>query len=176
VERDVAATMATMVEKPYVNHIPTMTGGIGKDRLTAFYTSHFIFSNPPDTTLSLVSRTIGIDRVVDEFVFNLTHDRAVEWLLPSLPPTNQKLEIPMVSIITLRGDRLSHEHIHWDQGTVLQQLGLLPVWSAFPYSIDGKEGKFEVQLPVAGKETSAKLVDEGSVESNLLMGRVARGV
>ena len=82
----------------------------------------------------------------------------------------------MVSIITLRGDRLSHEHIHWDQGTVLQQLGLLPAWSPFPYSIDGKEGKFEVQLPVAGKETGAKLVDEGSVESNLLMGRAKREV
>ncbi|KAF2789257.1 hypothetical protein K505DRAFT_253722, partial [Melanomma pulvis-pyrius CBS 109.77] len=65
VERDVQRTMATMVERPYVNHIPTMTGGIGKDRLTAFYTSHFIFSNPPDTALDLVSRTIGIDRVID---------------------------------------------------------------------------------------------------------------
>ncbi|KAG1308914.1 hypothetical protein G6F62_014932 [Rhizopus arrhizus] len=26
--RDVAATMATMVAEPYVNHIPTMTGGL----------------------------------------------------------------------------------------------------------------------------------------------------
>jgi carboxymethylenebutenolidase len=58
----------------------------------------------------------------------------------------------------------------------LQQLGLLPAWSSFPYSINGKEGKFEVQLPVGGKETSAKLVDEASVESNLLMGRVEREV
>jgi carboxymethylenebutenolidase len=86
----------------------------------------------------------------------------------------------MVSIITLRGDRLAHEHIHWDQGTVLRQLGLLPEYAAFPYAIDGKEAeggkKYEVPVPVAGKETAAKLADEGCVESNLLMGRVWRAV
>ncbi len=31
--RDVDATMATMVDQPYVNHIPTMTGGVGHDEL-----------------------------------------------------------------------------------------------------------------------------------------------
>ncbi|KAF2707616.1 hypothetical protein K504DRAFT_410084 [Pleomassaria siparia CBS 279.74] len=176
VERDVASTMATMVDRPYVNHIPTMTGGIGKERLTAFYTSHFIFSNPENTTLDLVSRTIGIDRVVDEFVFKLTHDRVVEWLLPSVPPTNKPLSIPFVSIVTLRGDRLAHEHIHWDQGTALQQLGLLPKYVDFPYPVEGREGggPYEIMLPVAGEETARKLVDENCEESNLLMGREGR--
>jgi carboxymethylenebutenolidase len=79
-ERDVQATMNTMVAEPYVNHIPTMTGGIGKERLTAFYTQHFIFANPEDTELELVSRTVGVDRVVDEFVFKFTHDRVVDWM------------------------------------------------------------------------------------------------
>lgn len=86
----------------------------------------------------------------------------------------------MVSVITLRGDRLAHEHIHWDQGTVLQQLGLLPAYAAFPHAIDGKEAqtgtRFEVRLPVAGAETAAKLEGEGSVESNGLMGRAWRVV
>ena len=31
--RDVEATMATMVAEPYVNHIPTMTGGVGFDKI-----------------------------------------------------------------------------------------------------------------------------------------------
>ena len=35
--RDVDATMATMVERPYVNHVPTMTGGVGHDQLKRFY-------------------------------------------------------------------------------------------------------------------------------------------
>lgn len=79
-ERAVAKTMGTMVQEPYVNHIPTITGGIGRERLTTFYRNHFVHSNPPDTTLELVSRTVGIDRVIDEFVFKCTHDRKVDWL------------------------------------------------------------------------------------------------
>lgn len=78
--RSVEETMATMVEEPYVNHIPTLTGGIGRAVLTEFYRDHFIFSNPPDTELKLVSRTVGIDRVVDEFLFEATHDRTIDWL------------------------------------------------------------------------------------------------
>ncbi|PSN69752.1 dienelactone hydrolase-like protein [Corynespora cassiicola Philippines] len=171
--REVERTMATMVAEPYVNHIPTMTGGVGKERLTAFYTHHFIFSNPDDTELSLVSRTVGTDRIIDEFILKLTHDKEIPWLLPGIPPTNKKLELPFTSVVALRGDRLCHEHISWDQGTALQQLGLLPEWVPFPFSIDGKEAasgkRFEVKLPVAGKETSDKLADEGAVESNLLM-------
>lgn len=73
----------------------------------------------------------------------------------------------------MRGDRLCHEHISWDQGTVLKQLGLLPEYVAFPYDINGKsaeEGKrFEVRLPVVGAEGSRKLVDEGFEASNALM-------
>ncbi|KAF1932456.1 uncharacterized protein M421DRAFT_417172 [Didymella exigua CBS 183.55] len=179
-ERAVEKTMATMVAQPYVNHIPTMTGGIGKDRLTAFYTHHFIFSNPDDTALSLVSRTVGTDRVIDEFVFSLTHDKEVPWLLPGIPPTGKKLEIPFTSIVAIRGDRLCHEHISWDQATALKQLDLLPEYVPFRYAINGKEAEqgkiYEVKLPVAGRETAAKLVDEGCGESNALMGKSWREV
>lgn len=179
-ERDVGKTMATMVAQPYVNHIPTMTGGIGKERLTAFYTNHFIFSNPDDTALDLVSRTVGTDRVIDEFVFRLTHDRQVDWLLPGIPPTGRTLQIPFTSIVAMRGDRLCHEHIHWDQGTAMQQAGLLPEWVPFEGEIEGRkpaEGKkFEVRLPTTGAETAKKLMDEGCLESNDLMGRRWREV
>jgi carboxymethylenebutenolidase len=72
--------MSTMVQEPYVNHIPTLTGGIGRAKLTNFYRDHFVFSNPKDTALELVSRTVGIDRVIDEFVFSFTHDREIDWL------------------------------------------------------------------------------------------------
>lgn len=79
-DRSVEDTMATMVEEPYVNHVPTLTGGIGRAKLTSFYRDHFIFSNPDDAVLELVSRTVGIDRIVDEFLFNCTHDRVIDWL------------------------------------------------------------------------------------------------
>ncbi|KAF1975642.1 NTF2-like protein [Bimuria novae-zelandiae CBS 107.79] len=172
-ERDVSRTMATMVAQPYVNHIPTLTGGIGQERLTHFYTNHFVHANPDDTELELVSRTVGTDRVVDEFVFKLTHNRQVDWLLPGIPPTGKYLEIPFTSIVGMRGDRLCHEHIHWDQGTAMRQAGILPEWLRYPYSIDGKESsegkRYEVRAPTTGVETARKLVDEGSLESNRLM-------
>jgi carboxymethylenebutenolidase len=79
-QRSVESTMSTMVQEPYVNHVPTMTGGIGREKLTAFYRDHFIFSNPDDTGLTLISRTVGVDRVVDEFLFHFTHDRVIDWM------------------------------------------------------------------------------------------------
>jgi carboxymethylenebutenolidase len=95
--------------------------------------------------------------------------------LPGVPPTGKYLQIPFTSIVAMRGDRLCHEHISWDQASALQQAGLLPEWAPFPFPIDGKEPaqgkKFEVRLPVVGVETAKKLVEESSVESNELIER-----
>ena len=72
--------------------------------------------------------------------------------------------------MNVRGDRLFHEHIAWDQATVLVQLGLMPQYLPLPYSLPGRvsaEGKrFEVRVPAAGVETARKLLDESEVESN----------
>ncbi|PTB42405.1 uncharacterized protein TrAFT101_008499 [Trichoderma asperellum] len=158
VGRSVAKTMATMVAEPYVNHVPTMTGGVGREKLTAFYRDHFIFCNPPDTTLKTVSRTIGPDRIVDEFIFCCTHTTEIPALIPKIAPTNKPLAIPTVGIINIRGDRLYHEHILWDQATVLRQLGILP--THLPY-----EG-VSIKLPVGGAETARLLLDERDGKSN----------
>lgn len=150
--RDVAATMRTMVAEPYVNHIPTMTGGVGQADLARFYAEHFIPKTPKDTKLVPISRTIGADRVVDEMLFCFTHDIEIDWMLPGIAPTGRYVEIPLVAIVRFRGDKLYNEHIYWDQASVLVQIGLL----------DPKG------LPVAGVETAKKLVDE-SLPSNTLM-------
>ena len=150
--RDVDATMATMVAEPYVNHIPTMTGGVGSTDLHRFYKNHFVNANPDDTALIPVSRTVGADRVVDEMIFTFTHDREIDWMLPGIPPTGKRVEVPVVAIINFRGDKLYHEHIYWDQASVLVQIGLL----------DPKK------YPVAGGETTKKMLDE-SLPSNSLM-------
>jgi carboxymethylenebutenolidase len=39
--RDVDATMATLVAEPYVNQVPTMTGGVGHNQLKATERRHF---------------------------------------------------------------------------------------------------------------------------------------
>ncbi len=150
--RDVDATMKTMVSGPYVNHIPTMTGGVGHDHLKRFYKYHFIPKTPKDTSLIPISRTIGATQVVDEMLFCFTHDIEIDWMLPGIAPTGKRVEIPLVAIVKFRGDKLYHEHIYWDQASVLVQIGVL----------DPKG------LPVAGIETARKLLDE-NLPSNTLM-------
>ncbi|CAG9981807.1 unnamed protein product [Clonostachys byssicola] len=166
-DRSVEHTMSTMVQEPYVNHVPTLTGGIGREKLTSFYRHNFIFNNSADTDLELISRTLGINTVVDEFIFKFTHDREIDWLIPGIPPTNLKAEIPFTAVVNIRGDRLYHEHISWDQGTVLKQLGLMPEYLPFPYKVDStKGGSFEYRVPVAGIEAADKMRDRNSVPSN----------
>jgi carboxymethylenebutenolidase len=99
--RDVDATMATMVEQPYVNHIPTMTGGVGHDQLKRFYKYHFIGINPPDFRLTPISRTVGTDSVVDEFIVHFTHTTEIDWLLPGVPPTGRIVEVGLLDPTSL---------------------------------------------------------------------------
>src|SRR5258708_1988575 len=155
-KRDVAATMATMVPEPYVNHVPTMTGGVGHKNLSRFYQNHFIPKTPADTKLIPISRTVGADRIVDEMLFCFTHDIEIDWMLPGLKPTGKYVEIPLVAIVCFRGGKLYNEHIYWDQASVLVQIGAL-----------NPKG-----LPVAGVETAKKLVEE-TLPSNTLMARWA---
>ena len=150
--RDVPKTMATMVPEPYVNHIPTMTGGVGFKQLSHFYQHHFVNSNPADTKLIPISRTIGSDRVVDEMLFCFTHDREIDWMLPNVKPTGKYVEVPLIAIINFRGDKLYNEHIYWDQASVLVQVGLL----------DPK------LLPVSGHDQAKKLLDP-KIPSNGMM-------
>jgi len=156
--RDVDATMASMVAEPYVNHVPTMTGGVGQGQLRRFYTNHFVGQNPPDTALTLVSRTVGENSLVDEMIFSFTHTSEVDWMLPGVAPTGRRVEIPLIAVVKFEGDKLAHEHIYWDQASVLVQIG----------AID------PAGLPVAGRETAAKVLDR-SLPSNTLMAAWGRG-
>jgi carboxymethylenebutenolidase len=150
--RDVPATMATMVAEPYVNHIPTMTGGVGAKELSRFYQHHFVHGNPKDMALTPLSRTVGASQIVDEFIMSFTHDSEIDWMLPGVAPTGRYVEIPMLGVVKFRGPKLYHEHIYWDQASVLVQIGLLD----------------PTGLPVAGVVTARKLLDE-SLPSNTLM-------
>jgi carboxymethylenebutenolidase len=141
-----------MVAEPYVNHIPTMTGGVGYRELRHFYANDFVESNPPDTTLIPISRTMGATQIVDELLFCFTHTREIPWMLPGIAPTGRRVEIPLVAIVKFRGNKLYHEHIYWDQASVLVQIGVLDA----------------AGLPVAGIETARKLLDE-TQPSNTLM-------
>ena len=152
--RNTDDTLATMVEDAYVNHIPVLTGGVGKDELREFYSKRFILQMPPDTEMIPVSRTIGNDQLVDEMVFKFTHTIPMDWLLPGIPPTGKRVEVPLVAVVRFRDGKLAHEHIYWDQASVLVQIGLIDA----------------AKLPVAGVESAHKVLDP-TLPANALMRR-----
>jgi carboxymethylenebutenolidase len=141
VTRDTEATLATMVEDAYVNHVPVMTGAVGKAALREFYSRHFIPSMPPDTRLTPISRTAGQDQLVDEMIFSFTHTQEMPWMLPGVAPTNRRVEVALVAIVRFRDGKLAHEHIYWDQASVLKQIGFLN----------------DPSLPVCGAESAQKV-------------------
>jgi carboxymethylenebutenolidase len=152
--RNTEDTLRTMVADAYVNHVPVLTGGVGHAELRQFYAKRFIPQMPPDTSMTPVSRTIGVDRVVDEMVFEFTHTIKMDWMLPGVSPTGKHVKVPLVVIVHFRDGQLAHEHIYWDQASVLAQLGLI-------------NGEI---LPVAGVESAEKVLDP-SLPSNELMRR-----
>src|SRR5438552_9113517 len=150
-------TLATMVEDAYVNHIPVLTGGVGREQLREFYSKHFIPQMPSDTEMIPLSRTIGNDQLVDEMIFKFTHTIRMNWILPGLAPTGKRVEVPLVAIVRFRDGKLAHEHIYWDQASVLVQLGLLDA----------------DRLPVVAVETAHKALNP-NLPTNALMHRAGK--
>lgn len=156
VHKDAAATVATMAPTAHCNHGPVLTGGTGAEQMLAFYRDHFIPRIPADMQMELISRTVGQNRVIDEQVICFTHDIEMDWMLPGIPPTGRRVEATFVVIVQFDADgRLVHEHIYWDQATVLVQLGLL----------DASD------LPVTGVESARKALDQRYCPSNELIRR-----
>ena len=156
--KDATGTLNTMVPDAYVNHIPVLTGGVGREELQEFYSKHFIPQIPADTEIIPISRTIGSERLVDELIVRFTHDIEMDWMLPGIAPTGKRVEVATVAVITFREGKLFSEHIYWDQASVLVQLGLLD----------------PSKLPVGGVETARKLIDP-TLPSNRLVERSRTG-
>ena len=133
--------LATMTAAPHVNVVPLMIGASGRTELHDFYANHFLNQIPPDMEMVTVSRTIGQGRVVDELIARFTHSIRMDWLLPGIAPTGKRVEMPFVVIVQFEGDKLAHEHLYWDQASVLVQVGLL-----------------DRTLPVRGGEIAAQVL------------------
>jgi carboxymethylenebutenolidase len=152
--RNTDDTLRTMVQDAYVNHVPVLTGGVGHGELREFYSKRFIPQMPADTSMTPVSRTVGVDQLVDEMVFEFTHTIKMDWMLPGVEPTGKHVKVALVVIVQFRDGKLAHEHIYWDQASVLAQLGL----------IDASK------LPVAGVESAEKVLNP-KLPSNELQNR-----
>lgn len=141
---DIETTMETMTDDPYVNHVPVMTGGVGREGVRRFYEDHLVGKFfPPDAELVTVSRTVGSDQLVEEGVLQFTHTSVIDWMLPGVPPTGKRVEVALVAIVGFEDGKIAHERIYWDQASVLAQLGLLD----------------PAGLPVSGAESARKVLD-----------------
>jgi carboxymethylenebutenolidase len=141
-DQDVDATMETMVPEPYVHCVPVMTGGVGGQKVRSFYSDHFINQIPKDANVTPISRTIGKDQIVVELVLSFTHDTQWDYLLPGIPPTGQRVDLPHVVVMKFDNGKVAHERLYWDQASLLVQVGLLDPGS----------------LPVVGVEQARRLL------------------
>jgi carboxymethylenebutenolidase len=119
------AALATMTENPYVLLIPSGTGGVGRAGVHDFYAKQMLPNLPPDIEFIALSQIFSNDRIVEESVVRFTHTLHMDWMLPGVPPTGRKVEFVLVGIIQFHAGKVAHEHLYWDQATVLSQLGVL---------------------------------------------------
>ena len=145
VDRDVEATMRTMVEEPFLLHVPTLTGGAGGREVRQFYEQSFVGKWPADTTVSQISRTVGKEQVVDELLLRFTHDIPLAFMLPGVPPTDKPVELPIVVVMKFENGKIAHEHIYWDQASLLVQVGLLDP-RTLPLSAWSKPEHYSIHL------------------------------
>ena len=141
---DLDTTMDTMSDNPHLHNIPTMVGGVGRDGVRDFYRDHLVGKFfPPDVKMVNVSRTVAEDRIVDEVCISFTHTMVIDWMLPGVAPTGKPVKMAVVVVAGIAGDKISYEHIYWDQASVLVQIGLID----------------PAGLPVAGAESARKVLD-----------------
>jgi len=144
-EGDIETTMATMSDNPHLINVPLGIGGVGRSGVRDFYVDRLVGKFfPPDVEMINVSRTIGEDQIVDELVIRFTHTSTIDWMLPGVLPTGRRVEAAFAVIVKFEGDKIAHEHIYWDQASVLVQLGLLD----------------PAGLPVSGAESARKILGQ----------------
>jgi carboxymethylenebutenolidase len=155
--KDADASVASMTDVPYLNHVPVATGASGREAMRAFYADHFIPAWPEDLEVTAVSRTVGDDRVVDELLMSFTHTRVMDFWLPGIEPTGRRVELALVVVVGFEDGKIAFERVYWDQASLLVQIGLLDA----------------AELPVLGVEQARKVLDP-TLPSNALIDRAAQ--
>jgi len=122
---DVTNAISTTAQDSHINYFPTGTGGLRRLALLHFYKDFFVPGSPPSLRKKLISRTIGVNRVVDAMIPSFKHTQQISWMLPGVPRTNKHVQIAFVSIVSVRGEKLVSEHVYWYQASVLAQVGAM---------------------------------------------------
>ena len=58
-------------------------------------------------------------------MIRFTHMLDMDWMIPGVRATGHRVEFALVGIIQFNAGKVAHEHLYWDQATVLSQLGAL---------------------------------------------------
>jgi carboxymethylenebutenolidase len=140
--RDAARALETMTANPYVLMVPIALGGQGRNGVLEFYSTKFLAQLPSDLMPVTVSQTIAENTIVEEAVYAFTHDQLLEWMIPGVPPTGKHIEMAVVGIIKFEGGKIASEHLYWDHGGVLAQLGVID----------------QARVPVQGAESARTLL------------------
>jgi len=147
---DPDGAIGTMVEVPRVHLVPVMIGGEGRAGVYEFYAKRLLPHVPPDLTMVPVSRTIGQGRLVDEVLASFTHTVQMDWMLPGIAPTGKRVEVGLIMVVQFEGTKLAHEHLYWDQASVLVQLGLLDPAGLPVVGAEGARSISDRSLPLNG--------------------------
>lgn len=126
IDGDIETTMSTMAFDPHLINVPNQMGGFGREEVKQFYIDHLVGKFfPPDMQMERISLTVGADQIVDELIISFTHTCPIDWMLPDVAPTQKRVEVAFAVIVGFHEGKITHEHIYWDQASVLVQIGLL---------------------------------------------------
>ncbi|HZP27323.1 MAG TPA: ester cyclase, partial [Acidimicrobiia bacterium] len=87
-----------------------------------------------------------------EFIVRFTHDVEMDAVLPGVPPTGRRVELPHVAVVGFENGKVAFERIYWDQASLLVQIGLIDP--------DG--------LPVVGAEQARVVLDPSRPRNELI--------
>jgi steroid delta-isomerase-like uncharacterized protein len=100
--------------------VPMEAAYRGKAEISTFLDS--LFDAFPDLDYQLTNLIARSDYVAAQFKMRGTHQSTFY----GLPGTNATVEIPCLSMITMRNGKMLSDHCYFDNAMILRQMGLMP--------------------------------------------------
>jgi steroid delta-isomerase-like uncharacterized protein len=92
----------------------------GKAEIRALLDS--LFDAFPDLEYEPTSLVADGDRVVVQFRMHGSHQNTFY----GLPATNRRVDLPSLSMITMRNGKMLSDHCYYDNAMILRQMGIMP--------------------------------------------------
>jgi steroid delta-isomerase-like uncharacterized protein len=92
----------------------------GKREIEAYY--KYLLAGYPDLNFEAKSCFSRDDRIATEWTMRGTHTGSTE----KFKATGKRFSVPGVSILEIRGDKITRETDYWDMYSLLRQLGIAP--------------------------------------------------